>query len=410
MTEDNEKKIKPEIWKIILLGVVLTGISAALLLYVNKYYTSTPPPSSSLGENIPFQYNDLLYYPPRSAEKIFFQALVVFIPGYLFIFYAFITNLKLKFKIIVNIILVLLFFGITEHFMRIAALDSPIYTRPHPVMMWENNPGFKNKTYRFNSQGFRNEEIPVKKEPNEKRAIILGDSTPFGHNLPQEETIAYRLMKHLNDDSRGKTRWTVINAALQATTSYQGRYIFEKKGMKFHPDIIIIAYNNDPRRDILSEKERPGPRFLLPFKILLYKSEIYLLFKKHLVKQYIIKNKDYLSDVDNMTKPRISREEFAENLEAIIKEGEKIGAKTLVIALPHNPSMEPSSDEKVEYRDLMRDIPKRNNQFFYNLYDEFRKIDKSEKYFVDIHHLNVEGSRTASEMIYNYIKENEIDK
>ena len=404
--EDKKKRRSP--WIIAITGVVLSIISAALLFYIERVYKASPLPSDSLGVNIPFQYNDLLYYPPRSAEIIFFQSLAVFIPAYIFLHFALISALNSKRQIIANIILVFIFFATTEHLMHKKALESPVYTRPHPITMWENIPRYKNDNYQFNSYGFRNEEIPVRKAPNEKRILILGDSTPFGHSLPQEETIAYLLMKKLNEASGSGTKWTVINACLQAATSYQGKYIYEKKGQKFKPDIIIIAYNNDPRNDILSEKSRTGPRFLLPLKILLYKSEIYLLFKKHLVKQYIVKNRGYLSNQDNMTIPRVSRQEFTENLESIIKRGKSQGAKTMTIALPHNPAMERQSDDKVEYRDLMKEIPEKQGGYYFNLYKEFRKIPHTEKYFVDIHHLNVEGSRVASELIYKFLQENKL--
>lgn len=404
---EDKKNCQP-LWIIVITGVVLTIISAALLFYINALYNASPLPSDSLGVNIPFQYNDLLYYPPRSAEKIFFKCLAIFIPAYIFLHFSLISALDRKKKIFANIILVIIFFGTTEYLMHGKAMESPIYTRPHPIMMWENIPGYKNDVYQFNSSGFRNEEIPVRKAPNEKRILMLGDSTPFGHSLPQEETIAYLLMKKLNDSSGNETKWTVINACLQATTSYQGRYIFEKRGKKYKPDIIIIAYNNDPRNDILSEKKRPGPAFLLPLKILLYKSEIYLLLKKHLVKQYIIKNRDYLSNQDNMTIPRVSRDEFTDNIEAVIKAGKSQQAHTLIIALPHNPVMEPQSDDKVEYRDMMKEIPAKNGEYFFNLYEEFRQIPDSEKYFVDIHHLNTEGSRTAAELIYKYLQTNKL--
>ncbi len=404
---ENSKKGKSPLF-IVIIGVVLSIIGALLLFYIGKQYKDSSSTPNSLGVNIPFQYNDLLYYPPKSAEEVFFKCLAVFVPAYIFLHYALISTLEKRRKIMANILLVVLFFSTTEYLMHKRAMESPIYTKPHPVMMWENIPNYKNDTYRFNSYGFRNEEIPLKKAPDEKRILILGDSTPFGHALPQEETIAYLLMKKLNETSRNGTKWTVINACLQATTSYQGRYIYETKGKKFNPDLIIIAYNNDPRRDILSEKDRTGPHFLLPLKLLLYKSEIYLLFKKHLVKQYIIKNRDYLSNQDNMKKPRVSREEFSDNLESIIKKGKSQGAHTLIIALPHNPAIERQSIDFVEYRDLMKDIPAKHGEYFFNLYEEFRKIPNTEKYFVDIHHLNIEGSRAATDIIYKFLLENKL--
>lgn len=403
-----DTKTGKSLWLTAATGAALTIISAALLFYIDVYFKGASLPSDSLGADIPFQYNDLLYYPHRSAEKIFFQCLAVFIPAYIFLHYALISTWDRKKKIAANIMLVIIFFATIEFFMHNKAMESPVHTKPHPVMMWENIPNYKNDTYRFNSFGFRNEEIPIKKAPDERRILMLGDSTPFGHALPQEETLAYLLMKKLNESSGGKSKWTVINACLQATTTFQGRYIYENRGEKFKPDIIIIAYNNDPRRDILSEKERAGPRFLLPMKILLYKSEIYLLFKKHLVKQYIIKNRDYLSNQENMKTSRVSRREFTDNLESIIKRGKLTGAATLVIALPHNPDMVKESIDAMEYRDLMKEIPAKEGEYFYNLFEEFRKIPNTEKYFIDIHHLNIEGSRAAAEMIYQYLRRNKL--
>jgi len=99
----------------------------------------------------------------------------------------------------------------------------------------------------INSLGFRDDEIPEGKKPNEIRILMLGDSIVCGHFLPAEEVFVERTEHYLSESNKDKIV-EVINAGVGDVGLEDELNILEEEGLETKPDIVIIAfYMNDSR-------------------------------------------------------------------------------------------------------------------------------------------------------------------
>jgi len=108
-----------------------------------------------------------------------------------------------------------------------------------------------NVTIRSNSYGFRDTEYQISRQAGVKRVIVLGDSYTWGWGVEQEETfceIAERAMKNTE----------FINLGHNAYGTAQEYLIFKKWGIKFSPDLTVLAFYYNDLDDNYSESlKRP---------------------------------------------------------------------------------------------------------------------------------------------------------
>lgn len=94
--------------------------------------------------------------------------------------------------------------------------------------------------YQTNKFGQRNPDFEFKKRQNEKRVLIVGDSMSFGFGVKELKTYPRRLEKLLGNH---KIKIRVINAATGAYNILQDYVYLATKGIKFEPDLLILALN-----------------------------------------------------------------------------------------------------------------------------------------------------------------------
>jgi lysophospholipase L1-like esterase len=90
-----------------------------------------------------------------------------------------------------------------------------------------------------NSLGFRGPEITAAKPPNTVRVFVVGDSTTFGHTLPNDQTYAALLGTLLAPDLAPR-RLQVINAGIPGTTLPQHNFHIRNRILPLAPDILIV--------------------------------------------------------------------------------------------------------------------------------------------------------------------------
>lgn len=99
----------------------------------------------------------------------------------------------------------------------------------------------------INSLGFRGEEIPRDKLPDEFRVLVLGDSITWASYLPEEETYVKRLEGYLQKPRPGR-KVKVINAGVGDIGLKEELDILKERGLAARPDLVILAfYLNDSR-------------------------------------------------------------------------------------------------------------------------------------------------------------------
>jgi len=143
--------------------------------------------------------------------------------------------------------------GLAEFVMRYVfrpPVFSPLYTRSSiPGCGFEMRPSFDgpcgNVHVRLNSDGFRSSEISPQK--TRKRILAIGDSVTFGAWVEQDKTFPAALQKLLPAD-----RYEVINAGIPAYDLEQVIALFEGKGARCQPDIVVYTFVYDDIADPLA--------------------------------------------------------------------------------------------------------------------------------------------------------------
>jgi lysophospholipase L1-like esterase len=107
---------------------------------------------------------------------------------------------------------------------------------------YELNPGYKGTIVRaeirINSHGFRGREYDIEKK-NKFRICVLGDSLAFGTILKEEDLFPQKVEKYFLEDS---IPIEALNLAVLGYDTLQEVKNFEQKGLKFSPDLVIVAY------------------------------------------------------------------------------------------------------------------------------------------------------------------------
>lgn len=389
-------------------------------------------------------------YPPLGSEGVFFTATVIMIDLYLLItfflrkkladhsLYKFITKYKMVFQILFFIVSLI----VVESSLR-SYVNSNVLTpfRPHPTLFWQNYPNLKNfynpvKSYYIttNSIGMRGEEIPFKKPADTIRIIGLGDSSFFGHGVDFQSTWTMELQRQLSHRVDRK-RVEVLNGAVPGWTTYQGLYFLKNTGLKFKPDFVIVAFNNDPGLDITEEKYRnTNPHIIKKIQEAAYQSEIYMFilkmvksnikltndkdnyFAKQIQQPNKKKKESELSDEDLV--PRISYEDYKNNILEFYKLSQEHGFILILVNMPVNlPFYDNIPDHIVqerllrtsvrwEYRDAMKQIAKENNISLLDVHSQWSSEDKYHLIFYQhVFHPTAEGHIEIGGMLADLIEE-----
>ncbi len=127
--------------------------------------------------------------------------------------------------------------------------NPPGQFRRSATRAFEHKPGFKGHDILgnpivINSHGMRDREYPVDKPQGVTRIVVLGDSVAFGWGVKAEDTFPKQLELILNQGGPG--RYEVLNTGTRGYNTYQELQLLKEVGLRFHPDVVILAYvNND---------------------------------------------------------------------------------------------------------------------------------------------------------------------
>lgn len=97
----------------------------------------------------------------------------------------------------------------------------------------------------LNSEGFRDREFVIKKNRDEIRIIMLGDSITAGSGVSVKKRFSDRLEDLLNRKSLSfgsKIKYNVMNFGVGGYNIVSETEIFKVYCLKYHPDIVILNY------------------------------------------------------------------------------------------------------------------------------------------------------------------------
>ena len=138
------------------------------------------------------------------------------------------------------------------------------WIEPADVLGWRLPPNFDGRGIfseyiRTNADGLRDVEHSLEKEHGTLRILGIGDSFTFGWGVPLEDAFMKQLEKQLVGVAGQKVETIIAGVPGYGLNQY---YIYLKYyGVKYHPDIVVIAYFTDDLPTDLVESLPPVETF-----------------------------------------------------------------------------------------------------------------------------------------------------
>lgn len=139
---------------------------------------------------------------------------------------------------------------VLEVALRIAGYGNLEIYQPDPLLYWKLKPNqdcytkVDRKPVHVNSHGTRGPEFQAVKPTNTLRILSLGDSKTFGWGLTEAESYSGLIEKMLQQYVGSAKKVEVINAGVNAWSYAQMHTYLREFGLKYQPDIVILADAN----------------------------------------------------------------------------------------------------------------------------------------------------------------------
>jgi lysophospholipase L1-like esterase len=112
---------------------------------------------------------------------------------------------------------------------------------------YEFKPGANFNGERLDKEGFRSEDLPFTKGPDEFRIMAVGDSTCFALGVPRDDSWPYILGQLLNRTPRTHTKKVeVMNTGIPGYVSFQAFERLKRRGIQYKPDVVVamVGWND----------------------------------------------------------------------------------------------------------------------------------------------------------------------
>lgn len=144
----------------------------------------------------------------------------------------------------------------------------------------------KEFTYRYktNKIGLRGILPAIRKDSNELRIAVLGDSFAEGFGTPDDSTIPLLLQQKINAECKNeKTKVNVINGGVCGSNPYYNMQLYANVLAKYKPDIVMMLVNKGDIEDFritLHQGSMPVTEYLSALSHLFRVAEYEFIFKK----------------------------------------------------------------------------------------------------------------------------------
>jgi len=120
--------------------------------------------------------------------------------------------------------------------------------------------GEREISFRFNREGFRDENRPYEKPAGVQRIAVLGDSMIAAMAVDEEDTLV-RLVEEKLKRSHTDTTWEVMNCAISGAGPGQSLVVYREAASRYDPDIVLFAFYvgndlGDSSRELTSSRHR----------------------------------------------------------------------------------------------------------------------------------------------------------
>lgn len=218
-------------------------------------------------------------------------------------------------------------FGADAHSFDLFMKDWRLHWKLRPEVTTD----FLGVRVRTDAHGFRGGEPRA----DSRVVLCLGDSTTFGWKVGETDSFPELLEERLNGEAGGEKGWSVVNAGVPGYTSQQLRWQAEALIPRWKPEVVIVCVGNNEawpvaRSDRQMDADRSAARTLGPVlsasRFLVWVAEK---FRSEEPQPFIAPSLE-------KAVPRVSREEFGENLRALVQTARAGGARVVLVSPPVN--------------------------------------------------------------------------
>jgi len=283
-----------------------------------------------------------------------------------------------------------------------------------PYLLWELEPGTRTMDgvpAKINRFGMRGEDVAVPKPEGVRRVLVTGDSSNFGFRVSDEEVLVSVVVEALGGERAGIEG---INASVPGYSTYQTINFLEMRAWDLEPDVVVIGnLSSDNNFDAFVDKEllasysRFEDGWIGSLHNALKVSAVYRILDH---KTRVTKGVDAAKKVgwglgtgSQIGKRRVEVNDFARNLDHMVREAHAHGAEAVFLLPAVSRDMDPDVTEPGAwelYRQVMRDAALRLGVPILELPDLFKSsgYDASEL-FLDEMHPTALGHRIIGEAL-----------
>ena len=216
--------------------------------------------------------------------------------------------------------------------------NSPLLFMRDPRLHWKLRPNadvvFEKRRVRTDPQGFQGEAPRA----DERTLLVLGDSTAFGWGVGEGEAFADILAARLSTagpNAPALAPLRVVNAGMPGYSSFQVRLQAEALIPRFRPAFVIVCVGNNEAWPVKrSDRDLDASRsFAIALESLLSKSHFLLWASERLRPA---KPSSFIAFGREASVARVSRDDYAENLRAIVRLAQGAGARVILLGPPVN--------------------------------------------------------------------------
>ena len=267
------------------------------------------------------------------------------------------------------------------HDWRLAHITADRYREPDPVLFWRPVAG---KPY--TRQRFRGPVLKRSDGDDTFRIFCYGDSNTDGPT--RGGSWPARLQERL--DTRSAYRFQVLNAGVAGYSSHQGLLRLRQEIERYRHDLILVSFGWNDAADALGVTDRgyrPPSPFMAGFQRLLLRYRFFLVSKFYLRSS---------SEPPAAVGPRVSQDEYLENLKAFQKLGEDKGVPVVLLTRPHRQKPEVLAQNPIpllrqvpRYNEALRALAKEASWPFVDVQRHFGELGPD--FFVDEAHFSLGG-------------------
>lgn len=292
---------------------------------------------------------------------------------------------------------------------------------PDPACFWRLKPNVTLPTDRgqawggkmSNSHGLRSRDVSIEEAFKRQRVLCFGDSSTFAFGVGFDSAWPNQLQELFDADRPGE--FEVLNAGIPGQTTYQGRQRLTRELEKWKPQVAVITFGNNDgwRWDGLTDREHARRTSAVQGLQFLNHSRAWQVLQASCRQSQAMRStQDQLAwaqqatwnyfDPNSKWTPRVSLDDFADNLQAMIDECHRCGCRPILVVWPDQRQLLGQPTWRPPYQAAMRQVASRAGVECLDLVPLFEDAgDWASERFIpnDVVHLDHEGNLFVSQAV-----------